>query len=165
MVIFQELISFRQMWKKLIYRQECRTFPCGSPRYFLHTGHISTRKRSHIRDNMTDPIKIKSEHYLVWRFDIHVYSPKVSMHNVFTVKVVTRQRDLRQKHYYVLLLTLSSKNVLFESAMRKVGTWDLTNRRSRVMIFPNVTRRNWKNPTAFTSFWQQTRLLHCACTS
>ena len=81
------------------------------------------------------------ESYLMWRFDIHVYSTKVSMHNVFTVKVVTNRRDLRQKHHYVLLLTLSSKNVLFESAIRTVGTRDLTNRWSGVMIFPMVTWR------------------------
>ena len=92
--------------------------------------------------NVTDPINMKPKHYLVWRFDIHVYSTKVSMHNVSAVKVVTNRRDLRQKHHYVLLLTLSSKNVLFESAIRTVGTWDLTKRWTRVMIFPIVTRRN-----------------------
>ena len=92
--------------------------------------------------NVTDPINTKQERYLVWRFDIHVHSTKVSMHNVSTVKVVTNRRDLRQKHHYVLLLTLSSKNVLFERAIRTVGTRDLTNRWSRVMIFPMVTRRN-----------------------
>ena len=78
--------------------------------------------------NVTDPINIKPEGYLVWRFDIYVYSTKVSMHNVFNVKVVTNRRDLRQKHHYVLLLTLSSKNVLFKSAIRTAGTRDLTNR-------------------------------------
>ena len=72
--------------------------------------------------NVTDPINIKPERYLVWRFDIHVYSTKLSMHNVFTVKVVTTRCDLRQKHHYVLFLTLSSKNVLFESVIRTVGT-------------------------------------------
>ena len=114
--------------------------------------------------NVTDPINIKPKRYLVWRFDIHVFSTKVSMHNVSTVKVVTNRRDLRQKHHYVLLLTLSSKNVIFESAIHTVGTWDLTKRWSRVMIFPIVTRRNSeKNPTAFTSFRQLTRLLYYAC--
>ena len=72
--------------------------------------------------NVTDAINMKPKHYLVWRFDIHVYRTKVSMHNVSAVKVVTNRRDLRQKHHYVLLLTLSSKNVLFESAIRTVGT-------------------------------------------
>ena len=72
--------------------------------------------------NVTNPINIEPEHYLVWRFYIHACSMKVSMHDVFTVKVVTNRRDLRQKRHYVLLLTLSSKNVLFESAIRTVGT-------------------------------------------
>ena len=72
--------------------------------------------------NVTDAINIEPERYLVWRFHIHACSTKVSMHNVFTVKVVTNRRDLRQKRHYVLLLTLSSKDVLFESAIRTVGT-------------------------------------------
>ena len=115
--------------------------------------------------SLTDPINIKPERYLVWRFHVHACSTKVSMHNVFIVKVVTSRSDLRQKHHYMLLLTLSSKNVIFESAIRTVGTRDLTNRWTRVMIFPIVTRRNSdKNPTASKSFRHLARMVYCACT-
>ena len=140
MVIFYELNCFRHSTnlEKFggISGPKCQTFQ-GIPTWWSkEILVIFWRVNDNIFFfNIDDSINIKPERYLVWRFDIHEYSTKVSVQNVFTVKVVTNRRDLRQKRHYVLLLTLSSKNVIFESAIRTVGTRDLTNRWSRFMIF------------------------------
>ena len=139
MVIFHEINWYRQIWKNLRgynYGTKFRTFPGISPWWFKEILVIFWLVNDNtFLKNLTDPIDIKAERYLVWRFHIDAYSSKVSVHNVFTVKVVTNRRDLRQKHHDVLPLTLSSKNVLFETAISIVKTRDLTNRWSRVIIF------------------------------